>query len=170
MLFNVPFVENKGIPFGYIVSTNPLYAQDSPKYPPAMSGLSSDLSKDGHLFNEYRAQRKYSEMFEKRKNWFSKNGLKPKSNNWVLQGGDYLNLMVYPKQLEYNFQENEVPGKWFSANSAILPVEIEDKFKSLDENRNSTTLKYPGKELLTEEFLNKPGKLILFSLGYFKIN
>ena len=36
-LFNLPFVENKNKPYGMIVSTNPLYAQNLPNYPPAVS-------------------------------------------------------------------------------------------------------------------------------------
>ena len=36
-LFNLPFVENKSIPYGMIVSANPLYAQNLPNYPPSVS-------------------------------------------------------------------------------------------------------------------------------------
>ena len=36
-LFNLPFVENKNIPWGLVVSANPLYAQNLPNYPPAVS-------------------------------------------------------------------------------------------------------------------------------------
>ena len=30
---------------------------------------------------------------------------------------------------------------------------------------NEQKIKYPGKDLLTEDFLRLPGKLVLFSLG-----
>ena len=33
------------------------------------------------------------------------------------------------------------------------------------ENQNGLSVKHPGKELLTDEFLSKPGKLILLSMG-----
>lgn len=36
-LFNLPFVENKNVPYGMIVSSNQLYAQNLPNYPPAVS-------------------------------------------------------------------------------------------------------------------------------------
>ena len=36
-LFNLPFVENKNVPWGLVVSANPLYAQNLPNYPPAVS-------------------------------------------------------------------------------------------------------------------------------------
>ena len=40
-LFNLPFVENKGVPYGMIVSANPLYAQNLPNYPPSVSEINS---------------------------------------------------------------------------------------------------------------------------------
>lgn len=51
-------------------------------------------------------------------------------------------------------------GKWFDLQSSICSKEVNEKLKD-----SITVKKLPGKELLTDEFLQKPGKLILFSLG-----
>lgn len=169
-LFNLPFVENKinpktnkRIPWGMIVSTNPLFIQNLPHYPPAMSGLSSDVKRDGHLWPEYRVQKKKSDVFEKREKWFRDCNVKLDDNDWFLRGSNYLNLYTYPEYAKYWENSNELSGRWFAANHAILDEKYEKLFKSNCTQNN--LIKHPGKELLTPEFLAKPGKLILFSMG-----
>ena len=135
-----------------------------PNYPPAISGL-SDAKKDAHLWPEYRIQRKRSDMFEKRKEWFKNCNTALDNNEWVLSGSNYLNLYIYPKFCNY-FESEELPGKWYAASHCILDEKIEDYFQLKDEKENLVNfIKHPGKVLLTNEFLAKKGKLILFSMG-----
>lgn len=83
---------------------------------------------------------------------------------WVLKGSDYLNFYQFPQYCEY-FKPEQLSGKWFSASHTVLDKRIEEKFKPCDLNENSFAAKPPGSELLTAEFLSKPGLVVLFSMG-----
>ena len=147
-----------------LVTPNPLFVQDLPNQPPAMSGLSVDAKKDGDKWLEYRMEKNKSDFFEKRKKWFEKCNAQLDDNKWLLSGSNYLNLYTYPKFCNY-FEPEELQGNWFSSSHCILDEKIENNFNLKDENENLLQAKHPGKELLTPEFLAKPGKLILLSVG-----
>lgn len=158
-LFNLPYVENKNIPWGCIASCNQLFIDDSPNRVPTMSGLS--VKEDPKVFAEYKQIYYDSNTIKLRNQWFKDNGVKlDDEKQWMLVGSKYLNLQTYPKYANY-FSEKDVKGKWFFASSSILPDEVEEKISPKGQNK----VKFPGKELLTEEFLKKPGLLILFSMG-----
>lgn len=130
-----------------------------------MSGLSANEKKDGHLWQEYRQHKNKSPLFEKRKKWYADCGVPLNDNEddpWVLRGSNYLNLYQFPKFCDY-FEPKELPGRWFSTSHAVLDESIQEKFKPRD--LNSLAAKPPGKELLTAEFLAKPGLVVLFSMG-----
>lgn len=160
-LFNVPYVQNKNLPWGMIMSNNPLYSQSSPKYPPAFSGLSTNVEKDGHLWQEYRNHLKKSDIFKEREKWFKDCDHQLEDDDWFVRGSEYLNFYTYPEYTKYWKNPNELPGKWFTGSHAIL----DEKFENCLKDENHKLIKHPGKELLKPEFLAKPGKLILFSMG-----
>lgn len=92
--------------------------------------------------------------------WYAEFGLKRQPSLCYVEGSDFLNIYLYPKEIAYFRPEDIKPGKWFELQSTIVSKEVENKIKQFADIQ-----KLPGKELLTEQFLNKPGKLILFSLG-----
>lgn len=104
-------------------------------------------------------------MFEKRKRWYEDCGAQLNDNQndpWPLRGSDYLNLYQFPKYADY-FRPEELPGRWFSTSHTVLDQRVQQKFETQDPNR--LVARPPGKELLTPEFLAKPGMVILFSMG-----
>lgn len=132
-----------------------------------MSGLSANEKKDGHLWREYRFQKNKSPIFEERDRWYEECGVTLNDNKddpWILKGSDYLNFWQYPKYCDY-FKPEELPGRWFSSSHSVLDERIEEKFRPRDVNENRLIAKFPGKELLTPEFLAKPGLVVLFSMG-----
>ena len=132
-----------------------------------MSGLSADEKKSGHLWQEYRLHKKESPLFAKRRRWYEKCNVPLNDNEedpWLLKGSNYLNFYQYPKYCEY-FRPEELPGRWFSSSHSVLDERIEEKFRPRDVNENRLIAKFPGKELLTPEFLAKPGLVVLFSMG-----
>lgn len=132
-----------------------------------MSGLSAFEKKSGHLWKEYRLHKRKSPFFERRRRWYERCGVPfndDEEDPWILKGSNYLNFYQYPKYCEY-FRPEELPGRWFSSSHSVLDERIEQKFQPRDVNENILAVKYPGKELLTPEFMAKPGLLVLFSMG-----
>uniref|UniRef100_A0AAN0N5W5 UDP-glycosyltransferase n=1 Tax=Polyphagotarsonemus latus TaxID=1204166 RepID=A0AAN0N5W5_9ACAR len=161
-IISLPFTENKNIPWGLITSANPLFCQDLDELPPSMSGLST--ISDHELIKEYKELRTDLSLFKNRKDWYKENNLVPFDNFSLINGSDYINLFTYPKYANY-YDPNEIVGKWFAANHGILDEMTEKKFQSLSKDFQQEIVKYPGADLLTPEFLSKPGKLILLSVG-----
>uniref|UniRef100_A0AAN0N789 UDP-glycosyltransferase n=1 Tax=Polyphagotarsonemus latus TaxID=1204166 RepID=A0AAN0N789_9ACAR len=161
-IINLPFVENKNIPWGLITSTNPLLCQDLDYLPPSMSGLSPN--DDQEIIKEYKELREDLSLFKNRLDWYKENNLVPLKNYNLVNGSDYLNLYTYPKYASY-FDSKKINGKWFAANHGVLDEITEKKFKCLSKDFQHGFVKYPGADLLTPEFLSKPGKLILLSVG-----
>lgn len=143
-----------------VVSANPLFANSNLLHlPPTMSGLS--IFSDQNLIYEYYELYRQSDICKKRNQWYKDCNVKLEDESeWIIKGSEYLNLFMYPKYAKY-FETDELSGRWFQCSSASLLDEIEAKMKPDEKNR----IKYPGKNLLTAEFLSKPGKLILFSMG-----
>ena len=92
--------------------------------------------------------------------WYEDFGLKRQPSLSYVEGSDFLNLYLYPRALGYFRPEQIKPGKWFELQSSVVSSAVEEKLKEFMDDQ-----KMPGKELLTDEFLAKPGRLVLFSLG-----
>ena len=71
-----------------------------------------------------------------------------------------MNIYLYPRALAYFRPEQLKPAKWFELQASVVSSAVEEKVKAWVDSP-----KLPGKELLTDEFLAKPGKVVLFSLG-----
>uniref|UniRef100_A0AAN0LP54 UDP-glucuronosyltransferase n=1 Tax=Polyphagotarsonemus latus TaxID=1204166 RepID=A0AAN0LP54_9ACAR len=156
-LFNVPYLMNKNYKWGMIVSTNPLKIADQVNYPPMGSGET-----DPEKFKVYSNILKEfgQEFYDTMNNWYRENNLERKPTLSPIQGSDILNVFMYPKELNY-FTPDKIPGKWFQLNCTLVDKKVEDFIV----NNNWTKKISLGKNVLTKEFLEKPGKLILFSLG-----
>uniref|UniRef100_A0AAN0LHB4 UDP-glycosyltransferase n=1 Tax=Polyphagotarsonemus latus TaxID=1204166 RepID=A0AAN0LHB4_9ACAR len=161
-IINLPFTEDKNIPWGMITSANPLLCQDLNNLPPSMSGLST--INDQELIEKYKDLRTDLSLFKNRKIWYEKNNLATSDNFSIVNGSNYINLFTYPKYTSY-FNPNNIVGKWFAVNHGILDEKTEKKFQSLSKDFKQEIIKYPGVDLLTPEFLSNSGKLILISLG-----
>lgn len=92
--------------------------------------------------------------------WYAHFGLKRQPSLCYLEGSDHLNIYLYPRAMSYFRPEEIKPGRWLELQASVVSSAVEEKMKVFVDSQ-----KLPGKELLAEEFLAKPGKLVLFSLG-----
>uniref|UniRef100_A0AAN0LHW4 UDP-glycosyltransferase n=1 Tax=Polyphagotarsonemus latus TaxID=1204166 RepID=A0AAN0LHW4_9ACAR len=154
-LFNIPSLMNKDYKWGMIISTNPLRIGDQENHFPMNTGCvdKEEAKKYLNIFKE-----KSKNFFHSLDDWYKENNLIRKPSLSYVQGSEYLNIFLFPEELNY-FQPNELSGKWFQIENTIINSSVENKMK-IYQNFNPT-----GKEILTKEFLQKPGKLILVSLG-----
>ena len=95
--------------------------------------------------------------------WYLEFNLKRHPSLSYVEGSDWLNVYLFPREIGYFKPEAIKPGKWFELESSVVSKEVEDKIKDFCGDSSN---KLPGyKELITDEFLKKSGKLVLFSLG-----
>lgn len=155
-LFNLPFIMAMKYKWAAIVSTNPLKIADQINYPPMGSGVIEDFKWYSDINKENGAP--FRNNLDK---WYREWGLERKPSLSHIQPSPWFNVFIYPKMLNY-FEPEQLNGKWLQLSSTILKDEVNKFFR----DQGWITEQVPsGKELLTEEFLKKPGKLILFSIG-----
>lgn len=112
--------------------------------------------------NEYREifKEQAKEFLAELDKWWADFGLKRQPSLSYVEGSEFLNVYLYPSALSYFRPEQIKPGKWFELQASVVRDAVEEKMKEFADSQ-----KLPGKELLTDEFLAKPGKVVLFSLG-----
>lgn len=130
---------------------------DQVNYPPMNSGTT-----DPKVADEFREVFKENavDFLSSLDKWYEQFGLKRQPSLCYVEGSPYLNVYLYPRAFSYFKPEEIKPGKWFELQASVVSDAVEEKVKPFVDSP-----KLPGKELLTEEFLAKPGKLVLFSLG-----
>lgn len=159
-LFNLPFLMNINVRWGMVVSTNPLRIADQVNYPPMNSGI-SDPTEQKEYLELFKENAK--EFLKSLDEWYTRFGLVRKPSLGYVQGSEHLNIYLFPKPLNY-FEPNDIDGNWIQLNSTIVKNEV-NRFIENQGWSSRTSQQAAGKELLTPEFLSKPGKLILFSMG-----
>jgi MGT family glycosyltransferase len=111
-----PAILASGTPWARIVSCNPLELKD-PELPPPYSGLPADDAADWEPFRtEYRRvtedmQREFSEFCVER-------GAPPLPAGEFIHESDWLNLYVYPRELDYPRSQPPAPT-WHNLESSV---------------------------------------------------
>ena len=154
-IFDLPFLMTfRWVP---IVSMNMLHLGNYIDYPPIGFGTIENFEEDAEDFRNYT-----SDFRVRLDEWYEEFGLVRKPSFSYIQGSPYFSIFMYPKKLNYFQAEKQNVGKWIQLSSSILPRRVDEFIK------NQGWANEPhcsGKEILTEEFLNKPGRLVLVSLG-----
>ena len=141
----IPFILKQKIPWGMVISANPLmFGLD--ELPPAFSGLGMN---EKEKWVEYRKaiSGPYKESWDVINGWLVENECRPLRDNYFMYESPYMNIYCYPKELSYFNNGIELPGRWFQLESPIAPT------------RQFTKIQLP------EEFEQLPGRLIYFSMG-----
>lgn len=154
-LFNLPFLMK--FRWVQIDACNMLHLGNYVDNPPCGGGKIENFEEYAEDFRNYT-----SEFRARMDEWYKEFGLVRKPVNSFLQGGPYFNIFTYPKKLSYFDVEQQNVGKWIQLHSAVLPRKVEQFF---EENGWGIEPGCAGKEILTEEFLRKPGRLVLVTLG-----
>ena len=159
-LFNLPFIMSMKYKWAFIVTTNPLKIANHIDYPPVGSGTCEDFKWFTDTFRELSAN-----FRQKLDEWYKEFGLERKATLCHIQPSPYFNVCLYPRPLNYfNAETGDIDGNWLQLSSTIVKDEVN---KFIQDQGWICEKIHDKEEFLTEEFLKKPGKLILFSLGTF---
>ena len=138
-----------------LISTNPLLVADQINYPPICSGVNEISKEYADIYIECTLE--FRNQIDQ---WYRECGLVRKPSLSYVQPSEYFNVLLYPKMLNY-FQPEQLDGNWIQLSSTI----VKDEVNRYIQDQGWTTECAVGKEILTDEFLRKTGKLIFFSLG-----
>ena len=157
-LFNLPFIMSMKYKWAFVVSTNPLKIANQIDFPPVGSGTCENWEWYTETVENYNIG-----FRDKLDNWYREFGLERKPSLSHIQPSPYFNVCLYPKPLNYfNAETGDIDGNWLQLSSTI----VKDEVNKFIQDQGWVCEKKLGKhEFLTKEFLDKPGKLILFSLG-----
>jgi MGT family glycosyltransferase len=111
-----PAIPASGRPWVRIVSCNPLEVQD-PLLPPAFSGLPAD---DCATWGEFRAEyrRQMGEMHERFSAFCVDRGAPPLSELEMIHQSPWLNLMLYPTELDYR-RSRPLTATWHNLETCV---------------------------------------------------
>ncbi len=111
-----PAVPARGIPWVRIVSCNPLEVKD-PALPPPFSGLPS---KDRSGWEEFRAEyaRQIGEMQASFSDFCVQRGAPPLPDLEMIHESPWLNLMLYPAELDYE-RSRPLPPTWHNLQTSV---------------------------------------------------
>ena len=151
-LFNLPFIMCMKYKWALIASNNPLKISNQIDYPPMGSGVCENFEWYTNTLREFGA-----DFRKKLDEWYEEFGLKRSPSLSHFQASPYFNVCIFPKILNYF----NVDSKWLQLNSSV----VKDEVNKFVKGQGWTNENEVGKEMLTPEFLAKPGKLVLFSLG-----
>lgn len=145
----VPFLCNKFIPWGNLVSMNVL-SIGWPDFPPMFSGLSTRPA-DRSSWNqaELAYKKNFTKHIEHAKQMLQAEGLPPTLDLSLAYESNYFNFYCLPIELDYFAERNiRLKPNWF-------------RFDQLTRQETNNELEEDLNQLLP----NLPGKLIYFSLG-----
>lgn len=111
-----PAVPASGRPWIRIMSCNPLELPD-PNLPPAFSGLGSD-DRDGWAEFRRRYDAAHSELQADFDAFCRERGGPPLPDRQFIYESDYLNLYLYPKEVDYQ-RTDEPPTTWHRLDSSV---------------------------------------------------
>ncbi|XP_054152658.1 NDP-glycosyltransferase YjiC-like [Oppia nitens] len=143
--FCLPSVVQSGIPWIYVGTCNPIAYIDDDRTPPANSGLSSKGSYDEWTAFRDETLKVKQIVFKDYNKYLLSKGVSDFQPNHCLYFSKYLNIYGYPRELDY-LDMRPLPDKWF-------------RFDNFMRSDRHLSFKLP------EQLLDKPGKLIYFSLG-----
>lgn len=129
-LFTIPYFINKSIPWGFACSLSPIYLQygEEEEIPPLGSGLSSDPTNQDK-WNSFRSMYKeiMKPFYDYLNDWLIKCHQEPVAHCNVIFGSPYLNIYLYPKEIDYYENKPKPKGNWVRVDSCILPDHIRNK-------------------------------------------
>lgn len=145
--FGVPALFKQNLPWIRIFSASPLGLHDSEDLPPPWLGLPSKLDKNNETHMEWirKANSIRETVYNDYNSYWRSFGLPdlPKSPMSCIPLSPYLNLYMYPEEIDYTESKLE---HWVRCDSMVRDQKA-NKFK------------------IPEKLQNKPGKLIFLSLG-----
>ena len=144
---NCPAITNSGIPWIWLFSAAPQAMIQDPRFPPYYSGL--PLNGDRKQWHEFqqRTNEAFSTLINDINQYSMEKGMKPMDNHRLHPLSPYLNIYMWPMEFRYN-EWNELSDNFFGIDN-LMRKTIEQKFD------------------IPESLRDKPGKLILFSMGSF---
>ena len=125
--------------------------------PPGGFGNIENFEKDAEDFRNYTC-----DFRARLDEWYKEFGLIRKPSFSLIQGSPYFNVYMYPEKLNYFDVEKQNVGKWIRLSSTILPRKVNEFFEAQGWTNEPQCA---GREILTEQFLRRPGRLVLVSLG-----
>ncbi len=111
-----PAIPASGRPWARIVSCNPLELSD-PALPPPFSGLPAD---DRTGWDEFRAEyaRRIAELHAGFSTFCDERGAPPLPDLQMIHESPWLNLMLYPAELDY-VRSRALPGTWHNVQTSV---------------------------------------------------
>ncbi|CAG2164062.1 unnamed protein product [Oppiella nova] len=143
-----PALTNSGIPFVYLLSSDPLFAMNDDNLPPPFLGLPLNENRDKWTEIRHNLNEMFAQLRQDYDKWLVANGAPPLPSthpNWGLHPrSPYLNIYQTPEELDYKSQQ---PGAqvWRRVNGFVR--DTGDTF------------------VIPEPLSRKSGKLCLLSLG-----
>jgi MGT family glycosyltransferase len=136
-----PALVTAGVPYVRIVSCNPLEMKGS-GVAPTFSGYPAD---DSSGWDAFRAEydRTHRELWQKFDAWVREQGAPALPDLEFIHTGD-VNLYVYPQEADY-LDRRPLDASWHRIDSSVRETD--------------------GELTIPQEFLDRPGPLIYFSLG-----
>lgn len=145
--FPVPYLMNKNIPWGHLISMN-ILSIGYPGLPPMFSGLSNHIGKE-HVWKdaELALKKTMTDVSGKFSRYMKESGLSDKLEFVVCNESPYFNMYCIPAEIDY-FAERSIKlgPKWFRFD-ALMRIEADHDLK------------------LDSLFPDSTGKLVYFSLG-----
>jgi MGT family glycosyltransferase len=137
-----PAIPASGRPWVRIVSCNPLELRD-PELPPPYTGLPID---DRSSWDDYRAEyrRVIDDLQAEFSEFCTERGAPPLPDGEMIHTSDWLNLYLYPREVDYPRSE-PLAGSWHNLESSVRTTDAEWK--------------------IPPEHVNTDGSLIYVSLG-----
>ena len=143
------------LPFKWVqlVSVSQLKLGNPPDFPPLSLGKIENFETEAENWKTWT-----SEFRTRLDQWYEEFGLVRKPTfNW-LQPSPYFNVCLYPKPLNYFEAEQQQEGRWIQLSSTILSRKVNAFIEQQGWTNESDAV---GREILTEEFLRRPGRLVL---------
>ncbi len=136
-----PALVTADAPFVRIVSCNPLEVKGA-AVPPPFSGYPAD---DDSTWDEYRAEydRVHRDLWNQFNSWVQEQGAPALADLEFIHEGD-LNLYVYPSEADYT-DARPLGDTWHRIDSSVRETDDDP--------------------VIPQEFLDRPGELVYFSLG-----
>ncbi|XP_046916001.2 NDP-glycosyltransferase YjiC [Dermatophagoides farinae] len=141
-----PAIIMSGIPWIWLFSAAPQAMIMDPRLPPFYSGLPSNGDKKQWQEFQQRTNKAYESLFNDINEYSMEKGMQP-LNNRLHPLSPYLNIYMWPLEMRYQ-EMNELPENIFGVDN-LMRKTAQQQFD------------------IPESIRNKPGKLILFSMGSF---